>query len=278
MMPMDTRCNFHTHTKRCKHAQGLAADYCEAALAQGISRLGFTDHTPWPDGRWDSVRMPITELAEYCADIRQAAQDYAGRLVVYLGLECEYDESAVGYLQDVLLGENNLDYIIGAPHSYRMNGEWRPSFTKQPMDDAMLHAYTDTVITSISSGLFDFYAHPDIFAVTYRQWTAEAAACSRAICQAAVAQDVPLEINANGFRKPSIVDNDGLSRKQYPLARFWDIAGEEGVQGIVSSDAHLPQEVWGNTDECVAFAKEHGVKLINNVFVPRRLQDKQGRG
>ena len=48
-----------------------------------------------------------------------------------------------------------------------------------------------------------------------------------------------------------------------PLEKFWEIAGEEGVKAVVSSDAHRPIDVWSNTDDCVAWAKRHGVEVVN---------------
>jgi hypothetical protein len=35
------------------------------------------------------------------------------------------------------------------------------------------------------------------------------------------------------------------------------------VKAVVSSDAHRPIDVWGNSDDCVAWAKRHGVEVVN---------------
>ena len=52
--------NYHTHTKRCMHAEGTEADYVKAALDAGLDVLGFSDHGPFPDNRFDS-RMPYAD-------------------------------------------------------------------------------------------------------------------------------------------------------------------------------------------------------------------------
>ena len=39
--------NYHTHTKRCKHATGEDREYVEAASETGLKILGFADHCPW---------------------------------------------------------------------------------------------------------------------------------------------------------------------------------------------------------------------------------------
>ncbi len=43
--------NYHTHTKRCMHAEGTEADYVKAALNACLDVLGFSDHGPFPDNR-----------------------------------------------------------------------------------------------------------------------------------------------------------------------------------------------------------------------------------
>ena len=45
---MRIKANYHTHTKRCRHANGSDRDYIEAAISAGIKTLGFSDHVPLP--------------------------------------------------------------------------------------------------------------------------------------------------------------------------------------------------------------------------------------
>ena len=60
--------NFHTHTKRCLHAYGTEEDYIKAALSEGLSVLGFSDHAPFPDYDF-GMRMPYSELDEYISEL-----------------------------------------------------------------------------------------------------------------------------------------------------------------------------------------------------------------
>ena len=50
MMKQPLRVNLHTHTRRCKHAQGEISDYCAEAVRQNVAVLGFSDHSPFPGG------------------------------------------------------------------------------------------------------------------------------------------------------------------------------------------------------------------------------------
>lgn len=262
---MDRLVNFHTHTLLCKHAGGMPADYCEAALQAGISCLGFSDHAPHPDGRWSHVRMDLDLLPYYISSVREAAEVYSGRLEVMAGLECEFVPEFFGYYRDELLGSYGLDYLIGASHWYLMDGEWKGVFSRTEIGDADLHAYADYVSSAIGSGLYAMYAHPDAIWCNYRGWTADTTACVRAICQASVAYHVPLELNANGFRKPKIEDS-GVTRAQYPVRRFWEIACEEGVECFVASDAHQPEQVWMRVDDCIELAESCGLRIVNEVL------------
>ncbi len=47
--------NYHTHTYRCKHAQGDCQEYVTEALQAGCTTLGFSEHMPLPNDRWTHV-------------------------------------------------------------------------------------------------------------------------------------------------------------------------------------------------------------------------------
>ncbi len=259
-----SRQNFHTHTRLCKHASGWIDDYCQAALAQQVAVLGFSDHTPFPDGRWFGVRTSLEELPEYAAAIRQAKTAYPG-LAVLGGMDCEHVPEYLDFFRDTLLGEFELDYLAGTLHSYQYRGKWTALYGRAIPDD-QLAAYAVQVAAAINSGLYASIAHPDLFGVSLRGWSPAAEACSRTIVEAAVAGQVPLEINAYGLRKKTIADGDGC-RHQYPLRRFWEIAAEYGrLLVVANSDAHAPEDVWGNTDDAMNLARELHLHVVNDAL------------
>ena len=59
--------NYHTHTWRCNHATGTEREYVEAAIADGIRILGFSDHSPYFfDGDYYShFRMKPEQMEDY---------------------------------------------------------------------------------------------------------------------------------------------------------------------------------------------------------------------
>ena len=270
---MTLRMNLHTHTWRCRHASGDVADYCRAAQAQGLTVLGMSDHAALPDDRWLNVRMSYDQLGDYIRAV-DAARAAFPELAVLKGMECEHVPAFEGYYREVLLGELGFDYLIGGAHYLPWNGGWE-SVYGGTADAASLRAYTDYVIASMATGLYAFIAHPDLFANAYPVWDAEAEACSRAILAAAADLAVPLEINGYGMRKPEIETPEGV-RLKYPWRRFWELAGEYGVQAVVTSDAHRPVDVGANLGEGMALAAECGLEVVGEAWAEERLARRVG--
>jgi histidinol-phosphatase (PHP family) len=253
--------NCHTHTCRCKHARGDVVDYCREALARGLRTLGFSDHTPLPDGRWRSVRMEMDELRGYCRAIDEARSEFP-TLTILKGLECEYLPELAGWYRDEFLGACGLDYLVGGAHWYPHGGSWTPLYGT-PMDGAMLRDYVDYLVASMRSGLFAFIAHPDLFGLAYTVWDAEAVACSRALLSAAADLGIPLEINGYGMRKP-VIDTAAGPRRMYPWLPFWELAGEYGVRAVLCSDAHEPETIAAGLTEGAEIARRVGLEVVTD--------------
>ena len=80
---------FHIHTKRCGHASGEDREYIEKAIELGAPRIVFTDHAPFPGNPFRN-RMIVEELPEYMETFRRLKEEYAGKIEIMIGLECEY--------------------------------------------------------------------------------------------------------------------------------------------------------------------------------------------
>ena len=85
--------NYHTHTKRCRHAICEDREYVEKAIQQGIQTLGFSDHAPYlfPNTKYySSFRMFPDQLEEYANSVRSLQKEYANDIRILLGFELEY--------------------------------------------------------------------------------------------------------------------------------------------------------------------------------------------
>lgn len=258
--------NYHTHTWRCKHAEGTVTDYAGAAKAGGCRILGMSDHTPLPDNRWLFIRMADTDLDNYISEIEEARNDVPD-ITILKGLECDWAGEYSNYYKEEILGFRNFDYLVGAVHWFPYHGEW--VYTGEIENASHLKAFSKHIITAMESGLFSFIAHPDSFGIGYKPWDENARSCSVDIITAASELEIPLEINGYGLRKPEIKVPEGM-RKQYPLLPFWEIAGKKGIKVLCNSDAHKPDNVAASLEEAHAIGNRYSIEIIDELPLLKR--------
>lgn len=261
--------NLHTHTYRCKHGSGTVADYCKAAMEQGLTTLGFSEHVPFPDGTHDRSRMDQKELPEYRADIEQAKKDHPD-LLILAGLELEYAPSVMSmdYYRE-LKERLKLDYCIGGTHFITDDdgtpAVWKIAFDfTTPEEHILRYIRSNIHFLEIGQGLLDYMVHPDFCMMGTNDWTANIQAAFRDLAQASNAFGIPLEINSYGLRKGE--------NAHYPWRPFWEIAAEENVKCVIGADAHRPEDVCGRMDDCFALAEELGLQIVTKEIV-RKLTD-----
>ena len=259
--------NYHTHTFRCKHAEGDAIDYAQGALRKGITVLGMTDHTALPDDRWLGMRMAYSELSSY-AEAIERAQTYYPELTILKGMECEWSQDYQQFFVDVLLGEYNFDYLILGCHFFPYQGSFLSSHSGL-YNEKRLVAYTDYLIKSMESKLFAFVAHPDLFGLSYLTWDANTEAAARDILSAAQELQIPLEINGYGLMRKIIETPEG-SRSAYPWLNFWEIARDYAVTVVVNSDAHHPRDLDLGLREGLEIVETLGLQLADLEHLQRR--------
>ena len=225
--------NYHTHTYRCGHAEGHESEYAKNAFEKGLKVLGFSDHTPYdyfdigPRNR--PMRMMPEELEGYVASVKGLAKDYEGRMEIYAGLEAEYYPKYFSRLLE-MVRKCGVEYLILGQHF--LFNEVEDTYTGRPFcDEARLKQYVSQSIEGLRSGVFTYFAHPDLvyFAGEDEMYREE----MRKLCIAAKETDTPLEINLLGLR----------TGRNYPDVRFWEIAGEVGNEVVLGSDAHSPADV-----------------------------------
>lgn len=253
-----SKVNYHTHTARCMHADGADRDYLESALKSGFETIGFSDHSPWPyaSGYVSTVRMLPAQLPEYLASVRGLRDEYADRIRVLVGLECEYFPRYLDWLRDTARREQ-LDYLIFGNHFYGSD-EDGPYFGSATKDLTMLRRYTESAIAGMECGLFSYFAHPDLFMRCYPGFDENAKAASREICRAAKRLGMPLEYNLMGSLYCEKYHING-----YPYPGFWRIAAEEGCTAIIGVDAHSPAHL-----ENPRFWNE-GLQLLRGLGIQR---------
>lgn len=218
--------NYHTHTYRCKHATGTDREYVEAAIANGLKVLGFSDHNPMLYPNIIKGKMAEEELPEYIQSILALKKEYERDIEIFVGLEVEYMEDHFQTQLD-LFRKYPLDYMILGQHLAK--DVMAATATE---DVSLLDSYCSRVTAAIETGLFTYVAHPDV--VNFKGDPGIYESYMRALCQTAKEHDIPLEINLHGLH----------TGRYYPSERFWNIAGEENCSAILACDAHSPEEFY----------------------------------
>ena len=220
--------NYHTHTKRCRHAVGTDEEFVQAALERGLKILGFSDHTPYPfpGDYYSTFRMFPEELADYVNSILGLREKYADKIQIFLGLETEYYPAHFENLRE-LLKDYPIDYMLLGQHA--LGNEKDEYFCGWPTEDvSILKRYVDQTMEGMNTGCFNCFAHPDlinfvgdpkIYKEQMRNLIREAKSCN-----------VSLEFNMVGLWTGRI----------YPNRLFWEMVAEEGAPAIQGIDAHNP--------------------------------------
>ena len=223
--------NYHTHTPRCRHAEGSEREYVENALKRGLKIFGFSDHTPqwFPGTYYSTMRMFPEELEDYCAVVRGLQEQFKGQISIPLGVEAEYYPAIWNQLIR-RLQDHGVEYLILGQH-WIGNEEGEPGSTHPTTDESILRRYCHQVCDAVETGKVTYIAHPDLINYVggndiYRRHI-------RDLCRSAKQSDTPLELNFLGI----------ASGRHYPNERFWEVAAEEGCKVVFGMDAHAPKHI-----------------------------------
>lgn len=240
--------NYHTHTARCSHASGEDEDYVRVAIANGIERMGFSDHAPYvfPDGYEPSYHVPMARAGEYVSSIRALADKYRDSIELHVGFEMEYLPSHFERMLAIARDAGAEYLILGQHFLYDQHPNGIP--TSRPVSRRkVMRDYVNTVIEGMKTGVFSYVCHPDILnfvpsgAEEYDPeldsggldrvfYVIEA----RRLALAAEELNVPLELNCLGIREG----------RHYPSELFWSGVGCTKAPVTVGFDAHHPEHAY----------------------------------
>jgi histidinol-phosphatase (PHP family) len=264
--------DYHTHTPLCRHAEGAAEQYIDAAIAAGLTEYGISDHAPVkkPDGSepFDDWRMLTSQLPDYLNWIETAKKHAGNKITIRCGLECDWlpgstNESWTQHLRSL----HPWDYLIGSVHylseekstapwdfdNPKWLGKWAESDVEQAWD-----LYWKTYTEMADSGLYDILAHPDLIKKFGYKPSGDLTRYYEPAIDAIATAGSIIEINTAGIHKPCA--------EVYPDTAFLELARDAGIDLIISSDAHHPSEVGRDRNIAIEIAKAAGythTTLIN---------------
>lgn len=248
--------NLHTHTYRCGHAEGTEEEYVLAAIENGYTKLGFSDHTPFPyeGGYVNRTKMLPEQLPGYMETVLALKEKYKDQIEIVMGLECESVPRFFPYLQEL---RKDMDYLILGSHGDWSIGHAYPGRVK---DSWQLHRAFADMVEGMESGLFLYLAHPDLMLNQYPKFDDTARYLSRELCREANRLNTPLEYNLYGTYK--VRDENTLG---YPYLPFWEIAAEENVRAVVGVDAHQPWNfAEADMDGAKALLRGMGITVLDD--------------
>ncbi len=249
--------DYHSHTPFCRHAEGDAHAYVDAALAAGLSEFGVSDHAPLLPEPFDDWRMLVRELPEYLGWIERARSHANGRLAIRAGLECDWLSGCEPWIEQ-LSGRHEWDYLIGSVHYLPDeamgiwdfdNPKWLARWAALDLESLWTH-YWNSYAAMASSGLFDILGHPDLVKKFGFVPAGDLDRFYEPVIDAVAASGCVIELNTAGWHKPCA--------QCYPDPRFLQLACSAGIPLVLSSDAHAPDQVGRDFPQAIAVARAAG--------------------
>lgn len=104
--------NLHTHSIY-SDGKSQPREIVEEAVRQGLTTLGFSEHSPLPFDNNFSVKE--ADMPRYVAEIAQLKAEFKDKIDIYCGLEADY-LTGVSEPFAVTKEKYHLDYLIGGVH------------------------------------------------------------------------------------------------------------------------------------------------------------------
>lgn len=271
-MNQKIKSNFHTHTFLCKHALGDAEDYVKRAIELGYHTIAITDHGPFPKFLQKIVksrRMSLEQYTEIYLDSLARTKELHKNddICILTGVEIEYMEELEPLYSRFL---NDLDFLILGQHYIKVDNKYKSIYSINSEDE--LEIYANTVIEAMKSGKFKIFAHPEIFMWNINSWDDKCVEVSIRIIEAAIENNVVLELNVNGIRnsfyqRKEIYLEDGRINFPYPRLEFWELVKKyEDVVVVINDDAHAPNRLNDKyTKVLYDFADKIGIKYTDRI-------------
>lgn len=200
-------------------------EYFAAAVNQGITEIGLSDHNYYLDGVDPQV-------------VREAAARFPG-LQVRLGLEFDYRKGWEPELAAQAV-TYDFDYLIGSVHHI---GEWMfdwddpeqlAQYDLWEIPD-FYNAYFNLIENVVGAGLFDIVGHLDLCKVFgYRPSGAVFPFAQKAM-EAIARSGMVVEVNTAGLRKPC--------EEIYPAEELLVKCFDLNIPVTMGSDAHEAEQV-----------------------------------
>ncbi|MBE6758185.1 MAG: histidinol-phosphatase HisJ family protein [Ruminococcaceae bacterium] len=253
------RGDFHTHTTHCD-GKNTPREMAEAALARGMTHLGFSAHSPMAF----SETYTLEDVARYYDEVRALQAEYRDRITIYCGIEKDLYSP---------MDTSAYDYVIGSVHYVIKNGEYLVlDYSKNRLREGVERLFGGDWYT-LAEAYFAAVAelgqmqpaiigHLDLitkyneggclFDETHPRYLAAA----KAAIEALIPYGIPFEINTGAIFR-------GYRTAPYPAPHLLRHIAACGGSAVLSGDVHAADGLELRFDECRALAAACGCPLVD---------------
>lgn len=234
-----------------------------SADKKGLSLIGFTEHSPRPDGYdyRNEYRAHLTRhFTDYIREVKMLRNSGAsGHCQVLLGLEMDWIPAEESFVRKAC-AQYDYDYLLGSVHFLDHWGFDDGMESWQQADEGQMaewyEKYFQIWLSMIRSGLFQIASHPDLIKIYsvghFHKWLAKPQnnELVRNCLETLKKEGMAMEISSAGMRKPC--------SEFYPCPEIMRMANELGLDISLASDAHNVGDIAAFFPELAAYAKKFG--------------------
>ncbi len=267
MSPIPYRADYHMHTKWCRHATGEMREYVEAGIANGLTEIGFSAHMPVTVPVDQHLCLTAEEMHLYVAEARRLQAEYAGRIDVRIGGECDFIPGREAEME-ALISAHPFDYVYGSVHfidGWAHDNPRQKSRWEQIDTAAAYRRYYELVAQAARLGRFDIVGHFDLVKKFGYRPGKSVGDAEAAAADAIAAADMTVEINTAGWDKPCA--------EQYPSEAILRLLREREIPICFGSDAHAPGEVARHFSRARRMARTLGWTTVARYRSRRRFDE-----
>ena len=252
----------HIHTRH-SHGQATVEEMVVAARTAGLKVIGFSEHSPRPEGfcyAQDYQESLNRTYPDYVREVCAFRDELAPQGVqVLLGTEFDYIPSREDFARQ-FCSAYDYDYVIGGLHfqgtwGFDASAEEWAGLSRDACYAAYVRYYQD-LTAMCASGFFNVVAHPDLIKIfsktTFDSWLEDSASLAlvRQTLTAAKDNGLAMEISSAGLRKSC--------NEIYPGPKVMEIARDVQVPISFGSDAHCTKTPAYGFDRLAHYAISYG--------------------
>jgi len=242
------RIDLHNHTTRCNHATGTIDEYIQRAIELGVDIYGFSEHAPMNFDPY--YRLSFEDMNIYEEEVLKAKKIYQNDIQILLGYEVDYLK---GYIDDRVIYNKQVDYLIGSVHFLDKWGFDNPEFIGEYKNrdiDDIWQEYFDAIEAMAKTGYFDIVGHLDLIKVFKYLPKKDIRLIAKNALSAIKEANMVIELNGAGLRKPI--------KELYPSQNLLEVAYELNIPITFSSDAHAIEQIGFGYSQAIEIAKRVG--------------------